>query len=233
MNKKLLHIPLSLALFHGALEAAELSGSVSFVSDYRYNGISQTAGDAATQGSINVFFENGLYAGLWGSNVDFGAFGPDANLEVDYYLGYYGTIKEALSYDVSYAWYSYPGFNSYEGEYGEIAISGSYSGATITYKFANDYFNTGEQAHYISLDYVHQLPYDFSLTAHAGRSFGDYWGVADIDDYEDYSVGIGLSKFGLDISVSYIFNDIKSGQEVDSGIFRNDDAVVFGISKSI
>ncbi|MBR9885497.1 MAG: hypothetical protein GYB21_18385, partial [Oceanospirillales bacterium] len=107
-----------------------------------------------------------------------------------------------------------------------------YGNASITYGYANDYFNTGEAGQYIAVDYSHPLPNDISLDLHAGHSFGDYWGKADIDDFEDYSIGLSGSFAGLDLSAAYIITSIDSEDETDSGLFRNDNALVVSISRT-
>ncbi|KEA64173.1 hypothetical protein ADIMK_1419 [Marinobacterium lacunae] len=227
MNKTILG--LCSALLVAPAFAAETSGTIGFTNDYRYNGISQTAGDPAIQGSLDVAFDNGLYAGIWGSNVDFG---DDANLEIDYYVGYGGELTDDLSYDVNYAWFSYPGYDAYDGDYGQLNLSLYYGNASITYGYANDYFNTGEAGQYLAVDYSHPLPYDMSLDLHAGHSFGDYWGKVDIDDYEDYSIGLSGSFAGLDLSAAYLITSIDSEDETDSGLFRNDNALVVSVSRT-
>ena len=56
------------------------AGNVALTTDYRYRGITQTFNDPALQGGFVLSHETGLYAGVWGSNVDFGG---TAHLELD------------------------------------------------------------------------------------------------------------------------------------------------------
>tara|TARA_R110000751_G_scaffold199115_1_gene303868 strand:+ start:154 stop:810 length:657 start_codon:yes stop_codon:yes gene_type:complete len=62
-----------------------LSGTVGYVSDYLFRGQSQTQGDPALQGSVNLEAK-GLYLNAWASEVDFAESGAD--VEVDYTIGY-------------------------------------------------------------------------------------------------------------------------------------------------
>src|SRR5688572_2132676 len=66
---------------------AEVSGSVALVSDYVFRGISQTDGGAAIQGSLD-WSNDTFYAGVWGSNVNYGASNPTelASMELDAYV---------------------------------------------------------------------------------------------------------------------------------------------------
>ncbi len=85
---------------------AELTGTVTAVSDYDFRGITQTAHDPALQGSIDYAHSSGFYVGAWGSNVDFGDC-CDENIEVDIYAGFRG--GETITYDVGAIYYTYPG----------------------------------------------------------------------------------------------------------------------------
>lgn len=58
----------------------------SVTTDYRFRGVTQTQNDPALQGGFTLGHASGLYFGLWGSNVNFGAGTP--NLELDPSIGY-------------------------------------------------------------------------------------------------------------------------------------------------
>ena len=72
---------------------ADITGTVTAVSDYDFRGITQTAQDPALQGSIDYTHSSGFYLGAWGSNVDFGDC-CDENVEVDVYAGTPGVKHE-------------------------------------------------------------------------------------------------------------------------------------------
>jgi uncharacterized protein (TIGR02001 family) len=82
-----------------------LSGNVAVTSDYTFRGISQSHEGPAIQGSFD--YSNGaIYAGVWGSNVDFGA--ADGSLELDLYGGLKGKLNDAITGDVGVIGYFYP-----------------------------------------------------------------------------------------------------------------------------
>ena len=54
-----------------SVNADELSGNVAIGTDYVYRGISQTEEEATIQGGFDWTSENGLYAGIWASNIAF------------------------------------------------------------------------------------------------------------------------------------------------------------------
>ena len=92
----------------------ELSGDVALVSDYIDRGISNTDHNPAVQGGINYslglgFEDISVYAGFWGSNVDFDD-GGEATVEIDAMFGLQGAIG-GLNWDLGAVYYAYPGAN--------------------------------------------------------------------------------------------------------------------------
>lgn len=81
---------------------------LTLASDYRTRGISQTQNDPAAQAAATLLHSSGLYLGAWTSNVDFGG-GLKTRQEVDYYAGWLWQASDAVSLDLGYLKYSYPG----------------------------------------------------------------------------------------------------------------------------
>ena len=93
-------------------QAAELglSATTVFTTDYVFRGISQSAENPAVQPEFDLTYGI-FYAGIWGSNVDFGGgpFGQDvANVEIDYYAGIAPTWK-GIAFNIAALYYTYPG----------------------------------------------------------------------------------------------------------------------------
>lgn len=86
------------------------TSNIGFVSDYYFRGISQSWHKPAVQGGFDISHSSGFYAGVWGSNVTPNTY-PDANVELDAYAGYNGSISsvEGLGYTVGFYGYFYPG----------------------------------------------------------------------------------------------------------------------------
>ena len=97
-----------------AAKPAEPSFSVTtnigFASDYYARGVSQSWHKPAVQGGFDVAHSSGFYAGVWGSNITPNTY-PDANVELDLYAGYNGSVPgvEGLGYTVGAIGYFYPG----------------------------------------------------------------------------------------------------------------------------
>jgi uncharacterized protein (TIGR02001 family) len=66
-----------------------LSAIASFTTDYVFRGISYSNENPAVQPELDLAYGI-FYAGIWGSNVDFGGTGTGRNIstvEIDYYAG--------------------------------------------------------------------------------------------------------------------------------------------------
>ncbi|MGE4406504.1 TorF family putative porin [Pseudomonas sp.] len=182
----------------------DVSMTATLASDYIWRGQSQTAGEAAIQGSLDVAHESGLYAGIWASNVDDAAFPGNtsgADIEVDYYVGYGYGFTDDISADLQLAKYTYPQaseWNSYE-----IIPSITAYGFTLGYKYGVE---TGVHPSYTWAGYEYELPYETTLFA----SYGYTDAKAGGEDYNDWAVGVGKALFGLDVTLTYTDTDIAS-----------------------
>ncbi len=90
------------------------TGSASFVSDYRFRGISQTMRRPAVQAGFEYSHVNGIYLGTWGSNVDGTTnFYNNTSLEWDFYGGYKNKLLPCwlkdMTYNMGLIYYYYPG----------------------------------------------------------------------------------------------------------------------------
>ena len=82
------------------------SFNLGVTSDYVFRGVSQTDNDPTMQGGIDLSYGI-LYAGVWGSGLDFDAILNDANAEIDWYGGIKPTWGPA-TFDFGVIYYTYP-----------------------------------------------------------------------------------------------------------------------------
>ena len=82
----LLSVPFAVSAQESEESTSPFSASFGVTTDYVFRGVSQTDEDPTLQAGFTYTSPVGLYAGVWGSGVDFGDGGPDA--EVDYLIGY-------------------------------------------------------------------------------------------------------------------------------------------------
>ncbi|MBD9481791.1 hypothetical protein IB229_02325 [Pseudomonas sp. PDM14] len=193
----------------------DVSMTATLASDYIWRGQSQTAGEAAIQGSLDVAHESGLYAGVWASNVDDAAFPGNtsgADIEVDYYIGYGYGFTDDISVDLQLAKYTYPQASQWNGY--EVIPSITAYGFTLGHKYGVE---TGVHPTYTWVGYDYELPYEITLSASYGLTDQKAGG----EDYNDWSVGVGKTIFGLGVSLTYTDTDIDS--EVCAATYGKDD----------
>ncbi|MCR9278339.1 MAG: TorF family putative porin [Pseudomonadaceae bacterium] len=220
--------------------AAEVSGNVTFATDYRFRGISQGDRSMAVQGGFDVAWDNGFYAGTWASNVTFSG----AAIETDLYFGYGGSFNDDISYDVGYIYYAYPEDDSDPDlDYQEIYGSLSFNIATVGFAYSNDYFAETDTFIYLYGGVSVPLGENFSLDANIGlnmfdsdEAFASFIGPAmgedPGDDYIDYSIGVSTSAGGLDFGAAFIGTDLDE-DECFGGSKLCDDTIVLSVSKSL
>lgn len=243
LNKKLLTVAVTSALLSGvaatSVQAFDISANVALVSDYRFRGISQTGEDAAIQGGFDASWEPGFYLGTWASSVDFGdvtdGSGSYGTMEIDYYAGWAGPIGDTdFGIDVGYYYYQYPGDTvDPTGDYQEFNITGSWKDLSIGATYSDDFYAETGKYWYFAGDYSLTFAEDFSLGLHAGYNDFDEEGFfsTDEDAYTDYSVTLGYTFKGVDLSVAWVGTDLDDDDCFDSSIC--DDTAVFTISKSL
>jgi uncharacterized protein (TIGR02001 family) len=218
-----------------AMAEVEFSGNVALTTDYVFRGISQTDGPAV-QGGFDMEVSNGLYAGIWASNLDFG---DDADIEVDYYAGFGGEFANKLGYDVGVTYYSYPSSNAADaGDYDFTEVYGSLSydfgpaAATLGLNHSSDYFGGSDNATYVYVGVDVPLANDFALSMQYGDQSIDDNAAFGTPDYNDWKVGLSKSVGGFDFALDYTDTDL-SDAECFGGSDLCDDRFIFTISKSL
>ena len=102
----------------------EISATITGTSDYVWRGITQNSEDPAIQGALDLSYGI-FYAGIWGSNVDFGA-GYDANVELNFYTGL-KPVWGPVTFDFGVIYYAYPGSNDPVGDLDFVELKAGYS----------------------------------------------------------------------------------------------------------
>lgn len=149
--------------------AASVSVTVTLASDYLFNGVSQTDENPALQASLDWAGDNGVYAGVWASNVDFG---EGTDVEFDGYIGYFTALTEKVNLDVGIAQYSYHGqSNSENFNYPEAWIKFNSGNTHLNYWYSWDYFGTGAGHSIIMLSHTIPVNERWSVDLGLDRSF--------------------------------------------------------------
>ena len=206
-----------------------ISGNVALVSDYRFRGISLSAGDIALQGSIGVNHASGFYIGTWASSLEDSA--VYGHTEVDLYGGWTGEVASGLTADVGLLYYVYP-----NGKVGDANLFEPYATLTaaigpatakvgVAYSWDQDSLG-GDDNLYVYTDLSAGIPNTpISVSAHLGYTDGalspKILTASGTGGGFDYSVGASFNiTDSLSIGASYIGVD---GASIDD---FSDDTVV-------
>jgi uncharacterized protein (TIGR02001 family) len=214
-----------------AAQADELSATVTAVSDYDFRGISNSARDPALQGSLDYSSDHMWYAGIWASTIDFGPI--DTDIEADLILGLSGGSEDTVTWDLGVTYYAYLGESDlnypefYVGLDRKFTDTFSMGGK---FWYSQDYAGVDESASYLEVNGRFELPKDFGLEFHVGRSDGDYWDAVNGDGYTDYAIGLTYSYKGIDFGLKYVDGSDLPDGGVD--LFSTESKVLFTIGKT-
>jgi uncharacterized protein (TIGR02001 family) len=218
-----------LLMASAAAANAELSGTVTAVSDYDFRGVSLSAKDPALQGSIDYSMDSGFYVGAWASNIDYGR-GVDGDIEVDLYAGFAGETETGLGWDVGLVWYVYPGADDID-DYPEIYFGLSYNVFEFKQWYTNDLSGSDENAFYTEANASFELPANFGLNVHGGYSWGDAFDDVD-SEYFDYSIGVAYTLGNFDLELKWVDTTLDRNDAFFSSddVFNSEGRVIFAVS---
>ena len=191
----------SVALGGAAMaQEASISYNVGIASDYVFRGVSQTNEDPQVFGGVDLSYGMG-YAGVWASNVDFGA--DDPSVEVDLYAGIKPTVGD-VSMDFGVLYYGYSkdkGLTPGKYSYTELkaAVSKPIGKATIggAAYFSPEWPGDLSTAVYYEVNGSIPLNDKFSLSGALGKQT-----IEDAADYTTWNLGVGYAlndKLTLDV----------------------------------
>lgn len=196
-----------LAAVPASAQGLAFSWGGTLTSNYISRGQTQTLNRPAFQPWVEVE-SNGFYAGLWASNVNFGA-GESDRVEVDIYGGYRWSI-ENTSFDIGYARYLY---NSSGDCCGELYALVEHEAGTLT-MFGGAYFGHSGRLSVndlhagFSVELMERLSASTTLGHASGAAYADVGVTYAITD--NYEVDARVHRSGslgtrAVVSVSFAF----------------------------
>lgn len=160
--------------------------NVGVVSDYLFRGISQSHGKPALQGGVDYAHSSGLYAGVWGSTINWVTDAQDKSVPVE--IDVYGGYKNAFAggdwnYDVGVITYNYPGTKEVGANRSAKANTTEVYGA-IGYKWLSAKYSYTTSSHFVGWyggdaaagDFKNTRGSDY-LEVNANYDLGDGWAV--------------------------------------------------------
>ena len=250
MLKKLLLVAtltgLSSAVFADETPASpfglSVTGTAALTSDYRFRGVTQTFNDPAVQAGFVLSHASGAYAGVWGSNVDFGG---TAHIELDPYIGYATTLDSFANkplLDVGLWYYAYPSESdlNWLELYGKLTFKDVLvQGASLltAVNYTNDYVGKDEDSWNVNATY--SVPFGttgFGGVAALGYTQADEYDFGGGDDhYVDWKAGVTYSfasVSGLTAELAAIGTDIDTDTMTDLSKRGVETGAVFTLTKA-
>lgn len=214
-----------------------VTGSVTLVSDYRFRGISLSAGDPAIQGGLTIGHKSGFYVGTWASSLeDTPLYGE---MELDLFAGWKGEVTSNLTLDAGLTYYVYPskddgaGPSAYFEPYVKLSTTLGPVGATVGVAYAWDQDSLGNDDNlYLFTDLSVGIPNTpISVTGHLGYTDGalgpDFLAGGTDKSGIDWSIGASATVLGgLTLGVSYVGSEGRNVNDL------SDNAVVASIGYS-
>jgi uncharacterized protein (TIGR02001 family) len=209
-----------------------LSATTVFTTDYMFRSISASAQDPAVQPEFDLTYGI-FYAGIWGSNTDFGD-----GVEIDYYVGITPKWKD-ITFNIAGLYYTYPGAD--EIDYFELKTGASWTGGNWTLGVTNywspDNFGLGTESDAIegSVGYAFsgKLLNFFSPSISGLVGYQAYEDI--VPDYTYWNAGLTLGFMEhWSADVRYFDTDYSEAEcFIQSGGFGNCDARVVGTIKAV
>lgn len=197
-----------------AQDTPEIAWNLGATSDYVFRGYSQTGGDPAVFGGVDLTV-GGFYAGAWASNVDFG---DSTDAEVDLYGGYRTEIA-GFAVDVGgvgYLYVSQPTGADYD--YAELKAAASRAIGSVTVGAAvywsPDFFGADEEATYVEASAAFAPAAQWTVSGAVGHQSLDVNA-----DYATWNAGVAYA-FSDHVAIDVRYHDT----DVDGPL--SDDRVV-------
>lgn len=216
------------------------SGSLTFVTDYAFRGVSQTAEEAAIQGTLEANLGNGIYMGLFGSNVSALSYN-NGNLEVDLYAGWRGEMEAGLILDIGALAYIYPNAETATSDYDttEVYVGVSKDWFSAKYWYAvTDFFSldTSDGSAYLEANANFTVAENLGLALHVGKQAVE--GYDDLD-YSDARIALNWTALpeenlvlGLTYTTTNADEDLYYVDDNGSNLRIAEDRWVISISRS-
>jgi uncharacterized protein (TIGR02001 family) len=224
---------------------AQFSSTITGATDYDFRGVSLSGTEPVIQGSLDYAFENGFAIGAWASTLDYGP-GYDGNTELDMYAGYTGKVNDKFSWTAGAVFYSYPGSNEQIPTaqrpvaradiepYPEFYAGATFGPVSVKQWYSHDFVASSDGAYYTEANYTQPLPSNWSVTVHAGYSWGDFWkDGAGGGELADYSVGVAYVWDRFTVGAKYTGTDASDDRKVSNYYFANNARLVGWISTTL
>ena len=220
---------------HAACTHAQLTATVSAVSDYRFRGVSLSQQKPAGQVNIGYDDASGWYAGLFGSTVELTGSSPTIGQVVPY-LGVAKSVGGGFHWDTGADYSAFSDGSGYD--YGEVYTGIASRGFNVRVHYSPNYFGLARGSFYGEMNGSHRLADGLVLLGHSGVLVPANRGDDQYTQYPpsardpvDVRAGLGFEVAGFKMQLAWVWtNGIGSLYPVSGGQRRS--TVVASVSWS-
>ena len=184
--------------------SAQVSGSLTLVSDYRFRGVSLSHNNPAAQLGVVYDDARGWYAGAFASTVQF-AYSSSRELQTITFLGYAWRLPSGLSSEVGADYSAFTGGRGYN--YPEVYWGIAYENLSGRLYYAPRYFTQDSDAIYGEVNGAQPLLDRVRLLVHAGvlrnSTENVYTGRA-VHHVFDARVGVGVDFDQFSVQLNWV-----------------------------
>lgn len=189
-----------------------VSGNISILSSYNLRGITNTPENknATLQAGLNYQHASGVYAGWWGSTLDYGDNLPNA-FENNLYLGINRAMNQDWGYTLGLTYYYYYDIDTSAANGVESLLGLTYQDFGLTVQTLLEDLTWGNAGDtYVKATYRQPLAQDFNLDTALGlyayEKSDDLEGTTEHFGFRHFDIGLSkkFDKTGLSASMNYI-----------------------------
>ena len=218
-------------LLYAAGVGAQVTGTITGVSDYRYRGVSLSRERPAAQLTIAYDDPGGGYGGLFASTVAFAA-ASARTLELVGFAGIAIPLSGELHADAGIDYAAFGG-NLRDYDYGEVYAGVSSRDWSVRLHYSPDYFGVSGNSLYGEIDLTHPIGERVALIGHLGllvpTAPREAAPLRSNRDTVDARAGVALDVAGLNLQIVWVStNAARTGYPITR---QRGDTVVFSVSR--
>jgi uncharacterized protein (TIGR02001 family) len=206
--------------------SAQVSGSLTLVSDYRFRGVSLSHNRPAAQLGAVYDDARGWYAGAFASTVQF-AYPSSRELQTIAFAGYVWRFPSGLSSEVGADYSAFTGAGGYS--YPEAYWGIAYENLSARLYYAPRYFVHDSDAIYGEVNGVQPLLDRVRLLAHAGvlrNSSENAYTGRDVHHVLDARIGVGVDFDQFSVQLNWVGSRSANAAYPVAGTRRQNGAVL-------
>ena len=214
-----------------AFEAsAQVSGSFSLISDYRFRGESLSDEQPAAQFSVVYDHPRGWYAGAFGSTVQL-ANQSSRNLQGIVYAGYAQRVASGFSWELGTDYSVFSGSGDYD--YAEVYSGIAFAHVSGRIYYAPDYFGINSGAYYAELNGMWRFQNRLRWLAHVGVLRRTPRATTDESSHYrfDAQTGIGVDLDQVTIQLTWVGTRHANAGYISVDKSQHRDAWVLSLSR--